>query len=108
MKKLFTILFIGSLFVSCTNSTNKTVPAAAVKVSTVKTMELSVKGMTCEGCENTVQTSLTQVAGVTECTASFKEGKAKVKFDSTKTNVKVLTAAIVDAGYEVTGQKDLK
>jgi len=108
MKLLSTLFFLTILSVSCQNSDKKAAVPAAIQTTALKTIEISVNGMTCEGCEGTVKESLTKVAGVTECVASFKENKATVKFDSTKTNYTALAAAITEAGYEVLGEKDVK
>lgn len=104
MRILISLFIMASFLISCQNAGNKT----AVQATAIKTIEVSVKGMSCTGCENTIKESVSKIAGVTECTASFKENKAIVKFDSTKTNFTALSAAITDAGYEVIGQKVIK
>jgi hypothetical protein len=42
-------------------------------------MDLSVEGMTCTGCENTINTGVSEIAGVIEVSSSFKDGKTFVK-----------------------------
>jgi copper chaperone CopZ len=106
MRILISLFLLLSL-AACQQKENKA-PAAATEVAALKSIEISVKGMTCEGCENTVKESVTALAGVTECTASFKEEKAVVKYDSTKTTAKQLEDAIAGVGYEVVGHKDIK
>lgn len=65
----------------------------------VKTM--SVKGMTCVGCENTISAALMQVPGVVEVVSiDHKTGEAIVKVDPVKAVDSELTMAVVNKGYE--------
>jgi copper chaperone len=66
-----------------------------------KSVEIKTKGMFCSHCENTVKTSVTKLDGVKEVIADAKTNTAIVTFDESKTNVKAIEEAIVDAGYEV-------
>jgi len=67
---------------------------------------LSIEGMTCTGCENSVTYALNEQKGVIEAISSYKEGSANVKFDTSKVSVADLSKAITDAtGYEVTGHQ---
>jgi mercuric ion transport protein len=66
-------------------------------------MDLSVEGMTCTGCENTINTGVSEIAGVVEVTSSFKDGKTFVKYDSTQTNIEKISQVINEKGYSVKG-----
>jgi copper chaperone CopZ len=66
-------------------------------------MDVSVEGMTCTGCENTINTGVAEIAGVVEVKSSFQEGKTIVKFDSTQTNIEKISEAIAGKGYSVKG-----
>jgi len=64
--------------------------------------KLSVQGMTCTGCEHSVDYALNEQKGVIEATSSYVEGVASVKFDKTLVSVDDLSRAITDAtGYKV-------
>lgn len=63
---------------------------------------LSITGMMCGHCEAHVKKALEAVAGVTEAVASHEKGTAVVTL-SQDVNNDILTAAVKDAGYEVTG-----
>jgi copper ion binding protein len=63
--------------------------------------EFQVKGMHCTGCENTIKSSVTELQGIAQVEASFKDNKALVSYDSTKTNDIAILKAIEDAGYKV-------
>ncbi|MFQ6007984.1 MAG: cation transporter, partial [Candidatus Zixiibacteriota bacterium] len=62
---------------------------------------VSIKGMTCGGCERSVTTALLKVPGVIKvCSVSYKEGMAGVCFDPTKTSGDALVKAVSNIGYE--------
>ena len=63
---------------------------------------LNITGMMCGHCEAHVKKALEAVAGVTEAVASHEKGTAVVTLSQEVSN-DVLTAAVKDAGYEVTG-----
>ena len=61
-------------------------------------MTIKIKGMMCMHCVAHVEKALNAVAGVTEVKVSLENGTATV---SGTASADALTAAIVDAGYEV-------
>jgi copper chaperone CopZ len=62
---------------------------------------LSIKGMTCEKCERTVTTALSQVPGVIKVTyVSYEEGIANVCVEPAKISEEALTTAVVNKGFE--------
>lgn len=62
---------------------------------------LSVTGMTCGGCVNSVQKVLTALPGVHSAEVSLTPGQACVTFDPSKLDRAALVKAIVDAGFGV-------
>jgi copper chaperone len=64
------------------------------------TATITVKGMTCGGCVNSVTKALKGVNGVQEANVDLAGQKATVTFDETKTNVEALKQAVEDAGYD--------
>jgi mercuric ion binding protein len=106
MKNLLFIAVIAAFFAGCAgkSTTENASPATATTVAN-KTVVLAVEGMTCTGCENTVQESVTKIAGVTEIKASHLDSTAVVTFDSTKTNLAAIGDAINEAGYVFKGVK---
>ncbi|MCL6442113.1 MAG: cation transporter [Alicyclobacillus sp.] len=64
------------------------------------TETITVKGMTCGGCVNSVTKALKNVAGVQEANVDLNGAKATVTFDETKTSVAALKKAVEDAGYD--------
>jgi copper chaperone CopZ len=106
MKKFLTIILSAIILTAC-NSTisdkTSTDGKNEVNVAAVKTIELRVTGMTCEGCENTVKEAVNKVEGVTSTEASYTQELTKISYDSTMTSPEQLTTVINDLGYKVEG-----
>jgi copper chaperone len=62
---------------------------------------LSVTGMTCGGCVNSVTRVLTALPGVQTAEVTLNPGQARVVFDAAQTDRAALVWAIVDAGFGV-------
>ncbi|SFG96343.1 Copper chaperone CopZ [Halopelagius inordinatus] len=60
------------------------------------TQTITVEGMTCGHCEQTVEEALQEVSGVTDATADRETEQASVDGD---VNVTELVQAVEDAGY---------
>lgn len=62
---------------------------------------MSIKGMTCGGCETTITTALSSIEGVNKVIkVDHKEGFALVCCDPTKVDGKALTSAVINKGYQ--------
>jgi copper chaperone CopZ len=72
-----------------------------VQESQVQTITWDIKGMTCTGCEATVENAASGVDGVLEAKASYDTGKATIKYDQSKTNREAIAAAINKTGFTV-------
>jgi copper chaperone CopZ len=70
----------------------------------VTTVAFEVKGMTCEGCENSVSKAVGQVPGVTAVVASHAAENIEVDFAS-EPNDEAVRAAVEDAGFDYVGQR---
>ena len=71
----------------------------------IQTSVLTVTGMKCGGCEQSVIDKLTAVAGVLQVSASSKEQRVSLEFDANKTTLAELTQRIHAAGFTVTQTK---
>lgn len=60
-------------------------------------IELTVRGMACDGCEATVVDALRGVEGVEDATADRETDSASVEGEA---DPAALVAAVEDAGYE--------
>lgn len=63
--------------------------------------ELTVKGMTCGGCEQRVAQVLTQLEGVRSAKADRAAERVVVEHDPARADEQALRARIAEAGYEV-------
>lgn len=66
------------------------------------TTTVNIEGMMCVHCQGRVEKALREVAGVTDVIVSLEEKNAVVTAAETVT-AEALKAAVVEAGYEVTG-----
>ena len=62
---------------------------------------LSVTGMTCGGCVNSVQKVLAALPGVQSVEVSLTPGQARVVVDPTRIDRAALVQAVIDAGFGV-------
>ncbi|MEW5796128.1 MAG: cation transporter [Candidatus Zixiibacteriota bacterium] len=64
-------------------------------------VNMSIKGMTCGGCESSVTASLAQMPGVVKVgKVSYKEGTAFVMVDPKKVKSESLLKAVSDKGFQ--------
>ena len=68
----------------------------------MKSTELNIEGMHCQGCAKTVEMLLTAVPGVKSVTASYAEHGARIFYDPAAVAPEALAAAVARAGYTVT------
>jgi copper chaperone CopZ len=72
-----------------------------VQESQVQTITFDIEGMTCTGCEASVENAASGVNGVLEADASYDTGKATIKYDQSKTDRETIVAAINKTGFTV-------
>lgn len=63
-------------------------------------LEIKVKGMMCEGCENRIKNALFTIDGVEKVEANHKTGLVKVEI-SKELEINTLKNKIDDIGFEV-------
>jgi copper ion binding protein len=61
-----------------------------------------IEGMSCNHCKTHVEEALARLPGVLRATVDLKAKNAKVTLDDSVTEA-ALSAAVEEAGYEVTG-----
>ncbi|WP_372752648.1 cation transporter [Labilibaculum sp.] len=104
MKKIIIVLFVTAFFVSCQSNTKKTKndsKAETTQIVDYENIELSVTGMTCTGCENTIKNALKQIDGVAEIEASHTSGKVTIKVEKDKVSSEEIAQQIESIGYHV-------
>jgi copper chaperone CopZ len=68
---------------------------------------VTIKGMTCEGCEGHIKQEVAKIKGVSAVDVSYSKGAATVKYDGKKTSLADIKKAVDATGYKVTGTKTL-
>jgi len=66
----------------------------------METVRLSIEGMTCTGCVNSVTRVLAALPGVAQADVSLTKARAKVTYDPAMTGVDAMKQAIERAGYK--------
>ncbi len=76
----------------------------ATKNAPMKSTQLQIDGMHCQGCAKIVEMLLTAVPGVKSASASYADHGAKAFYDPTTVEPAALVAAVERAGYQATIQ----
>ncbi|PCH65717.1 MAG: heavy metal transporter [Bacteroidetes bacterium] len=79
-----------------------------VDPNNIQQASFEISGMTCPGCEEHIKHAIAELPGYIEATANFKEEKATVKFDKSKTDIEKVIEAINETGYTVSDYKIVK
>jgi copper chaperone CopZ len=107
----YVIVFCLFLAFGCNNAGTKksSVEVKSAVQTDVKTaaVELSIQGMTCLGCEQTIQSAIGSINGVKQVKATFKNGKAFVEFVPNMADTVKMKEKITASGYIVTGIKSI-
>lgn len=98
-------LLISSLalisLIGCANSQDE-----QTKVATLEPIPLTIyiQGMTCESCNNAVNTTLSQLEGVADVEADYITGKVTLKWQRELITTETLLQAIEKLGYKASLQ----
>ena len=65
------------------------------------TIQLTVRGMTCDHCARSVERKLASTPGVTKATVDLQAGQARVEYNADVVKPEVLVNAVRQLGYEV-------
>ncbi len=75
--------------------------ASAKGTHEMKSVDLTIQGMHCDGCAMTVEALLKSEPGVKSATISYAKGLARVVFDPATVDLSALVKAVERAGYRV-------
>lgn len=67
----------------------------------MESISLSVSGMSCQGCANSLTRLFTQQPGIADVTVSFEAGTAAIKYDPDQVALPRLSEIVVEAGFKV-------
>jgi copper ion binding protein len=63
-------------------------------------IKIKIEGMMCGHCQASVTKAISSLGGVSAVRVNLADKQATVTYDPKKTNIDVIKAAIVDAGYQ--------
>jgi copper chaperone CopZ len=66
-----------------------------------QSLDLTVRGMTCDNCARSVERKLSSTPGVTKAVVDLQGQRAHVEYDTDLVKPEVLSKAVRDLGYEV-------
>ncbi|RCR67044.1 MULTISPECIES: mercuric transport protein MerTP [Larkinella] len=75
--------------------------------SAPQTAFVSIKGMTCEGCEHHVKQEVNKLKGIVSVDVSYQKGNATVKYDGSNTSLSEIKKAVDATGYKATSTRIL-
>jgi copper ion binding protein len=64
-------------------------------------LNLTVNGMSCSHCENSIRKSVRELKGVNDVKVDLKTKKVIVEYDPKKADLKTIRDVIEDQGYDV-------
>ncbi len=67
----------------------------------MESLTLSVSGMSCQGCANSLTRLFTEQPGVAEVAVSFEAGTAAINYEPDQVAPPRLSEIVVEAGFEV-------
>ena len=67
----------------------------------METIQLNIRGMTCNGCVKSVTGVLQKIPGVTSVEVSLEQNRATITYDPTLAKPGQFKASVEDAGYDV-------
>mgnify|MGYP000979494976 CR=1 FL=1 len=105
MKNLVSIFLLVLMIAGCAGAPDKKDDSSSqttvVAPENIKAIEISVYGMSCEGCERTIQTAVGKLPGIQEVKASHLDSTVIVRFDKTQSTFEDMKTAITEKGYTV-------
>lgn len=118
MNKIISLFIFSILLFSCSETkTENVVNQSEIentenKVASYKSIEVDIKGMTCEiGCARTIESKLSKVDGISYSKVDFESGKGQFTFDENKLSENDIISKIngIAGGdlYSVTNTKPL-
>lgn len=111
MKTIMISLLAAALVCSCSCKTAfGQTPEKPFGIAKTNVVELTVKGMTCQGCADHVTSALSKKAGVVKSDVQFASNSATITYDPSTIKEEEIIRAIEETGYkaEMKTNKDKK
>lgn len=99
---VFSLVIILS-FSNCSDSANKSDEKEVTKIdkSNILKAVINVRGMTCEGCEESIKSNVSKMSGVVSVKASHVDENTIVEYDKSQTNPEEIAKVISETGYQI-------
>jgi len=109
MRFLIVVVLFFAMGCNSPNTKKSSTEVISVADKSLKTIavEFAIQGMTCTGCEQTIQSGLGSLKGVKQVKANFKNGNAFVEFLPDIADTIQMKQKIVTSGYIVAGIKSV-
>lgn len=101
MKKILLLAAIAMIAFACQPKEKKADTPLADQTLTPVAYEMVIEGMTCTGCEETVEGSVNKLEGIMTMDANHIDGNAVVEYYSEKSDTTSIRDAITKSGYKV-------
>lgn len=98
--KTFAIFFILQIFFIACSGNNSQNNQTSLNEGKVKSVEITIEGMSCMSCVANVKKTLSNMDGVKEVNVSLKDKNARVKYDALIVTEEELIDAINKLGYK--------
>jgi copper chaperone CopZ len=103
MKNILVLTVILIFVAACGKNTHNT----SVEGPKTQKAVITISGMSCTGCEETITKGALALDGVKEAKASYVDGIAWITYDMNRVNLDQITASIEKKGCKVTGVTSL-
>ena len=93
-------VFCAFLLSACGQENSDATSEAKVQtVADAKVVKVTVTGMTCEGCSNSIKSALAETNGVISSEVSLEQNTAEIKYDPSQCSPDDLVKKIESTGY---------
>ncbi|ALO17177.1 Copper-ion-binding protein [Salinivirga cyanobacteriivorans] len=98
MKALSIFLLSITILISCNNKEKD----QGTTSSDLQQVEMTIEGMTCNGCEQTIEANVMKLDGIKSIKADHETGKASLEYDAANADMAEIKKVIAEKGYNVT------
>lgn len=103
MKKIILFGLLAIAAMACQTKEKKTAESVPAEQLTPVAYEIVIEGMTCTGCEETIEGSINKLDGIKMVEADHLKGNAMIELFIEKTDTTAVKEAITGSGYKVIG-----
>lgn len=101
---MFCFPYYSGIFFSKQSSIN----TIDIGKNNIEQVHVNIEGMTCEGCQEHINSELSKVKGVLEYKTSYANGNSNISYDTDITTIDSIVRVINSTGYTVKGIQLIK